>query len=298
MMVSKAVPDTLIPVSEQRYVAEHNTILRATVGSKLHGLNIDGWDDDDEMGICIEPPEYILGLRNFEQWVYRTQPEGVRSGPGDLDLTIYGLKKYCSLAAKGNPSILCLLFVPPEMCSVIFPLAAHLRGVREKFISKMAIRKFLGYMTSQKEKLLGERGGMRVKRPELIEQFGYDTKYAMHALRLGFQGIQLGKSGEISYPIPEPMRTQLIHTRKGLFSLEEIVETYEELVKILEETLQDTDLPQDPDWYGINQFMMAAYLSHWENNVKLDQARKAFGVISEKIPKETGSYRGRTILPR
>jgi hypothetical protein len=48
-----------------------------------------GQDDRDEMGICVEPPEY-LGLSHFEQYLYRTQPEGHRSGPGDLDLTVEG----------------------------------------------------------------------------------------------------------------------------------------------------------------------------------------------------------------
>ena len=34
------------------------------------------------MGVCIEPPEYLLGFRRFEHFVYRTQPEGMPSGPG------------------------------------------------------------------------------------------------------------------------------------------------------------------------------------------------------------------------
>ena len=66
------------------------------------------------MGVCIEPPEYLLGFRRFEHFVYRTQPEGVPSGPGDLDLTVYGLRKYCRLALKGSPTTLLPLFVDGE----------------------------------------------------------------------------------------------------------------------------------------------------------------------------------------
>lgn len=40
------------------------------------------------MAVCVEPPEYLLGLREFEHYVVRTQPDGVQSGPGDLDLTV------------------------------------------------------------------------------------------------------------------------------------------------------------------------------------------------------------------
>ena len=84
--------------AEQRRVAEPNTILLGLVGSTVHGVTVDDADDRDEMGICIEPLEYVAGLRAFEQWVYRTQPEGVRSGPGDIDRTVYSLRKWCRLA--------------------------------------------------------------------------------------------------------------------------------------------------------------------------------------------------------
>ena len=64
-------------------------ILRGVVGSTIHGVSVSNQDDRDELGICIEPREYVIGLRHFETHVWRTQPEGVKSGPGDLDLTIH-----------------------------------------------------------------------------------------------------------------------------------------------------------------------------------------------------------------
>ena len=96
-----------------------------TVGSTVHGLHHGGQDDRDEMAVFVEPPEYLLGLARargirgglygFEHCVERTQPEGARSGPGDLDLVAYSLRKYVRLALKGHPTILLLLFVPPEL---------------------------------------------------------------------------------------------------------------------------------------------------------------------------------------
>lgn len=80
--------------AEHRAVAEPNTILLGLVCSTVHGVTVDSADDRDEMGICIQPPAYVAGLRVFEQWVYRTQPEGTRSGPGDLDRTVYSLRKW------------------------------------------------------------------------------------------------------------------------------------------------------------------------------------------------------------
>jgi hypothetical protein len=73
-----------------RAIAERDLILRTTVGSVVHGLSNLLTDDRDELGVCVEPPEYLLGFRRFEHFVYRTQAEGQPSGPGDLDLTVYG----------------------------------------------------------------------------------------------------------------------------------------------------------------------------------------------------------------
>ncbi len=71
---------------EHATIARRGCIIRCLVGSTLHGLVRDSTDDRDEMGVCIEPPDHVIGLRRFEHWVHRTQPEGVPSGPGDLDL--------------------------------------------------------------------------------------------------------------------------------------------------------------------------------------------------------------------
>src|SRR4051794_34274123 len=81
-------------LARAREIAERGLILRTTVGSVVHGLSNPGTDDRDEMGVCIEPPEYLLGFHRFEHFVYRTQPEGHPSGPGDLDLVVYGLRKF------------------------------------------------------------------------------------------------------------------------------------------------------------------------------------------------------------
>jgi predicted nucleotidyltransferase len=122
-------------------IVEQGTILRATVGSTVHGLHHGGQDDRDEMAVFVEPPEYVLGLRlarkqgvrnpyRFEHWVERTQPEGARSGPGDLDLVAYSLRKYVRLALKGHPTVLLLLFVPDELTLVETELGQRLRQLR------------------------------------------------------------------------------------------------------------------------------------------------------------------------
>ncbi len=98
---------------ESAKLVERGTILRATVGSTLHGLHHGGQDDRDEMAVFVEPPEYLVGLARarsirgglygFEHFVERTQPEGVRSGPGDLDLRRVQPSEVRSSRPQGAP---------------------------------------------------------------------------------------------------------------------------------------------------------------------------------------------------
>jgi predicted nucleotidyltransferase len=54
-----------------RRIAEDGLILHGLVGSTVHGLSNPGTDDRDEMGVCIEPPEYVIGLRSRSQTTQR-----------------------------------------------------------------------------------------------------------------------------------------------------------------------------------------------------------------------------------
>ena len=255
-------------------LVEHGTILCGTVGSTVHGLHHGGQDDRDEMAVFIEPPEYLLGLRlaykpggrnpyRFEHWVERTQPEGARSGPGDLDLVAYSLRKYVRLALKGHPTVLLLLFVPDELTLVETELGSELRGLRPAILSARAGRGYLGYLRGQKERLLGTRGQKRVNRPELVEAHGFDTKYAMHALRLGHQGLELLESGMVTLPMPEPERSSVMAVRLGERSFDEAIGEIEEVERRLEAALERTSLPDQPDEVAVNAFLVDAYRRAW-----------------------------------
>ncbi|MGQ0776628.1 MAG: DNA polymerase beta superfamily protein [Pseudonocardiales bacterium] len=120
-------------------------ILRTVVGSGVHGIAIEGTDDHDEMGVFIEPPAHIIGLsKPVDCYVFRTQPEGARSVPGDTDLVMYSLRKYLRLATKGNPTALLPLYAPTNAILVLHPLGEELRALAPTMLSRQAVHRFLG----------------------------------------------------------------------------------------------------------------------------------------------------------
>ena len=243
--------------------------LRVVAGSTVHGLAVPGTDDTDLYGICIPPPEEVLGMgKPFEQHVFRTQPEGHPSGPGDIDLTVYSLQKFLRLASSGNPTILNLLFVPPAFQYLNTSLANELRALTPLIVSKEAGARYLGYMQSQRERLLGLRGQKRdgyTRRLKYMSDAGWDTKYAMHLNRLAVQGIELLQTGHITLPIPKTQRETLLNIRKGLISLQEVIDYSYELESMLKKAIDTSPLPAHPDRDKLDMWMIDTYLAEWEN---------------------------------
>lgn len=135
-----------------REVALRGTILRGEVGSGAHGMAIAGTDDRDEMGVYVEREDQVLGLApSAGHYVSRTQREGVRSGPGDLDLVLYALRKFLRLATAGHPTILTVLYLPDY--EVLDQRGEQLLATREAIVSRRAGRRYLGYLEGQRERV-------------------------------------------------------------------------------------------------------------------------------------------------
>lgn len=242
-------------------IAQHNCFLRGLVGSTVHGLANPGTDDRDEMGVCVEPPEYVLGLQEFDHCVARTQPEGLPSGPGDVDLTIYGLRKFVRLAAKGSPTVSLLFFVRGDDILQSSALGSQLQALAPAFLSARTAQAFLGYLNAQARGLRGERHATRTR--ELSMAHGYDTKYAMHAMRIGLQGVELLETGVISLPVKEPHRARLREVRAGTVPLNEVLAEIDDLAVALDGARKHADLRPMPDFNQINEFLVAAHQQWW-----------------------------------
>lgn len=264
---------------EARALAEAGLILRVQVGSGVHGTSISGQDDRDEMGICLEPREFVTGLARvprgigsdaeveFEQYQRHTvwdKPGGLanRSGAGDLDVVIYSARKWCRLALAGNPTVLLALFVPDDEVVYRNEPGAELVSNAHRFVSKLAAARFHGYLQSQKGAMLGE-SGVHANRPELVALHGYDTKFAMHALRLGIQGVELLRTGRITLPVPEPDRAFLRSVRQGEVTLPEVLDALDESEGRLLAAGSDATVPDYPDRRWVDDWLHRSHLAYW-----------------------------------
>lgn len=238
-------------------------ILRSEVGSTLYGTGLPGNEDRDEMGIYIEHPASVFGFRNCDHWVKRTAKEGERSTSTDVDLMMYSARKWASLALNGNPSVIALLFAPDGVLVSCDWWGRDLRNHAYWFASKRAGNAFLGYMEQQRQRMVGQRG--RAGRVRVMPDGGVDWKYAMHMLRLGYQGVEFLKDGRLTLPVPGDLGDHLRAVRRGEVPFDRVVTESEGLEARVKSLLAETSpLPDEPDRKAVAKWLEAAHRETWE----------------------------------
>jgi uncharacterized protein len=228
-------------------------------GSELHGIKLEGTDDLDLYGIFIENPSFALGLRRFDHFDNSTSSNDRKNTHDDVDVICYSLRRFAELAAKGNPTILQFLWAPTDNASFIWrEVVIH----RDLFLARSHANRYLGYANAQLLRMIGEKG--TGKHGQRSNPCGYDTKAAMHMLRILFEGIELMQYGKLTLPRQGLERLYLQSVREGKCQLKEIRETLEELIFKLK-TAQDaaTFMPEKVSVYKISHLISGMYLDQW-----------------------------------
>jgi len=109
-------------------------------GSELHGAKVGATDDLDLYGVFLDPPSAVLGLNPRHHFVWSTASDARRNGPEDVDLTLYSLRRWAGLAAKGNATALHFLFA--DATAVSSELWKSVQSRRELFLSRHSAASF------------------------------------------------------------------------------------------------------------------------------------------------------------
>lgn len=237
---------------------QENLIMAYIGGSQAHGAKVGATDDTDWYGLYIPPPNKVLGLEREEHFVFTTGGKLGGNGPCDVDVCLYTLIKWAGLAAKGNPSALHFLFAPLEFTTSTWQRVA---ARSELFLAKGHVKPFLGFADDQMKRLLGQKGQKNIHRAELEEKHGYDTKYAMHVIRLYGEAKELMQKGRIT--LPRPNRDELVAIRMGKYSLSEIQVLGRRLESEALAAQADSPLPEMVDRNAISSLLTDVHLQLW-----------------------------------
>jgi predicted nucleotidyltransferase len=232
--------------------AKDRVILLAKAGSHAYGTNTPT-SDLDYRGILIPTVNHFFGLNDFESY---HSPEDTRDGE---DIVVYSLKKYAQLALSNNPNVLEMLFGRTEDYMTLTDAGKCLILMRYDFLSKKVFKTFSGYALAQLHRMTQNEGKPthgqgNPERQKVREEFGYDTKAALHLVRLMRMGIELLRDGELK--VYREDYQDLLDIKHGKRTLQDIVSEHDALYQDMLHWYDHTFLPEEPNFNKINKFIV------------------------------------------
>jgi uncharacterized protein len=205
------------------------------------------FNDLDVMGVIIQPIEAYMGFGLKETYERKEPP---------YDVVLYDLRHYIKMCCSMNPTALSLLWLRDNFYIKRTPIGNELIKNRGLFVSKKAYNSFVGYGHSQLKRMhrLDVTGHMGAKRKALVEKFGYDTKAAAHAIRLMRMGIEFLSTGQLN--VMREDNRYLVDIKTGLYKLEEVRAESDRLMKLMDEALVRSTLPDEVDMDKAEQLLV------------------------------------------
>lgn len=264
-MIIEEVKDYINSSTEYDFLRDypHKIAFLTLGGSYAYGTNTED-SDIDLRGVFLSDKREIL-LNNSMKSVDASK---------DTDTVMYALKKYIDLCAKGNPTALELLYNRPECYLYVSDVGMELIKNRDMFLSQKIYHPFIGCMKSfMKNTLCSYYPSMVVSENALKERKNKACKAMMHTVRILINGINIMKRNEIT-PLQGEVLNELQKIKSGAYgedsicykSIPETLMMFQPNKELLDKiaTLRrdfvlafiTTDLPDEPDWDRINNFLM------------------------------------------
>lgn len=236
-----------------------NTILCSLSGSRAYGLAKED-SDYDLIGCCIGDMKHYFGIERLEQYQKKN---------GEVDATIYEIRKFFRLLLDQNPTVLSSLFVMPDHFLIISSSGKEIIKKRDSFLSKAAYKPFSGYAYGQLKRMTHhDAEKMTGKRKAEFEEHGFSAKNAMHLIRLLKMGIILMKEGILRVYWEDNELEELKNIRSGKWSLDRIQKYADELFKEADDLYRNSKLlPEKVDYNMITNLLESLLRRHFKNEI-------------------------------
>ena len=274
---------------------QYTKIYETIVGSVAYGLNIEGKSDLDVKGVAIPNIKHILGLHPFEQHeitvdyvIYSLQKFvklAASANPTILETLFVSESDILYMHPLGiklrdNRDLFLSTKVKHSFSgyaySQILRLKNHHKWINDPqvqpkqedyYITKYrmvnnvstphtafleneydaAYKKWVQYETWKTNR--------NPERAALEEAYGFDGKFAMHAIRLLKQGLECLRDGVVNVKRVKD-REELLGIRNGKMSYEDLIKYADDLMKQLDEAYDKSPLPREVDMNKIEDLLI------------------------------------------
>jgi predicted nucleotidyltransferase len=236
-----------------------NMVMSAVGGSKLLGTNSLN-SDNDVTGIFIEPMHQVAGFSSMDTIIVRSAAlreckHDAKSIAGDVDITLFGLRKYLQLAMVGNPNVISLLFSTGNQIVTDSALGAELRSLAPKIVSKRTLKAIAAWANNEMKKC---------NKTDFTEPVV--RKRIAHVYILSRIGHQLASQQHITYPVaPDVIEIyrNIVSKAFSAYDTEDHVYRYLRAIDAYLDGTKVTALPDAPDSAAIEKWMLSIYTKTW-----------------------------------
>lgn len=253
-------------VKPPKFVTPH-VHYESEVGSVAYGVSQQS-SDIDIYGFCVPPKAMVFphlagdipGFGRQKQRFDQYQKHGIQDTERACvwDLTIYSIVRFFMLCMENNPNMIESIYTPERCVRTCSPVAKMVRDRRQIFLHKGAWHKFKGFAYSQIHKMKNKNP--EGKRVQLIETYGFDVKFAYHAVRLMDEAEQILSTGDLDL---EQGRDRLIAIRKGEWTQQQVEDYFDNKEKELQELYERSTLQHSPDEAKIRELLLECMEEAW-----------------------------------
>lgn len=243
------------------------------MGSTAYGVETEG-SDWDIYGFTIPRKDIvfphlageIIGfgrqIKRFGQFEanHINDPSASGGYGRQYDITIYSITKFFNLCMNCNPNMIDSLFTPERCVLHCTNIGRMVRDQRKTFLHRGAYHKFRGYSFSQAHKLRTKKP--EGKRKKMVDEFGYDLKYAYHLVRLLGEIEQILSEGDLDLTRDAE---RLKSIRRGEWTQEKVLDFFEQKDASLEGLYTNSKLPWGPDEDKIKTLLLNCLEEHYGN---------------------------------
>jgi len=238
----KPVIERLKPYGELCYLSY--------AGSRTYGTHTPV-SDVDIQGFFIPNLEYLIGLKQVEQ--VELNFKNVRGVL--IEGTIFSIPKIFKLLSECNPNVLEMLWIRESDMIYKNNVAEKVLANKDLFISKKVKHTFGGYAHAQLQRMkrVNINANLNPLRRQRREEFGYDTKNALHLIRILTMGYEI--LVEKTLNVWREDREYLKAILAGEYNFEYIQQLADKKFDLLEEAYIKSDLPEKVDYSKIEDLL-------------------------------------------
>ncbi|RYU97165.1 DNA polymerase beta superfamily protein [Emticicia agri] len=139
-------------------------LLKAIVGSQAYGTNTAN-SDIDYKGVYAQPVEDLIGF-NYKEQIEVSKDE-----------CYFEVRRFLQLLQSANPTMLELLYLPPECIVEKHPAFDLIIQNRDKFLTQKCLQSFGGYAIAQISKAKGLEKKMNWEQTKITRKTPFDFCY-------------------------------------------------------------------------------------------------------------------------